>query len=155
MADKDGGPALLPLVSGGHAVVSPQDLLRLSVHRWRLGGNGYVYKVGGRKKGVPCLPHRIVMGAQSGEEIHHWNETRTDCRRANLERTTPSAHQNHHKHLLITRNRANRRYPLTGTCKFCRITYTKDRNHRGRQTCCSKACAMALAVNARRKPADG
>lgn len=35
--------------------------------------------------------HRIVMGAKKGQEVHHKNHNKLDCRRENLVFTTHSA----------------------------------------------------------------
>ena len=141
MADRtDGGPA--------GVVVSQEDARLLTEQRWRIGGNGYVYRVGGNAKGAQTLLHRIVMGATAGQEIHHRNGNKLDNRRENLEITTASEHQRYHRHIVIARNQAARVYPTHGTCKACGREYEKDRDHRGRQTCCSKQCSMSLAIRA-------
>jgi hypothetical protein len=149
---KDGGPAVeIPLVSGGCAYVSQVDAERVSQSAWRLGNNGYVYKVGARKKGMPCLLHRIVMEAPAGMDVHHDDEDKLNCQRWNLEVTEPGKHQEHHKHLVINRNKAGRIHELTANCKRCGTVFTKDPDHRGRQTCCSKLCAIHLAVATRKE----
>lgn len=148
----DGGPAVvITLKDGGTAVISQADAGRVLAHQWRLGTNGYVYRVGGRIAGAQCLLHRFVTRASPGTDVHHLNEDKTDCRRANLSVISPAAHQEHHKHLVLARNFAARVYPLTGQCKACGIEFTKHPDHRGRQTCCSKRCAITLAIDARRK----
>ena len=148
----DDGPAVvIPLKNGGAAVVSPEDADLVLAHKWRLGTNGYVYRVGGRVAGVPCLLHRIVMYAKSGQDVHHKSQDKTDCRRCNLETLTPAAHQEHHKHQTIARNIASRKYSLTGVCKRCGLGFTKDPSHRGRQVCCSKSCAIRIAIAARKE----
>lgn len=155
-AINDGGPAAVIPVSGGvNALVSNQDTALVSCDGWRLGLNGYVYRRGGRIKGRPCLLHRIVLGAGRGVEVHHINGIKTDCRRENLEATTASKHQEYHMHRLVARNRASRIYPLTGTCKSCGSEFTRNPDHRSRQVCCSKACAIQLAVAARKGARHG
>lgn len=151
---KDGGPARLPTVDGTIAMVSAEDLPALTPFRWIVGRNGYVYKSGARKRGVQCLLHRIVVGAQAGTEVHHKNGNKLDCRRENLEETTASEHQRHHKNSLVARNKASRVHPSEGVCRYCGQSYTKHPDHRGRQTCCSKPCAMALAVKIRMERKD-
>lgn len=148
-AKTDGGPVKVPLIGGGFALVSECDFPLVSMSRWRVGSNGYVYKVGARLKGVPCLLHRIVMSAKRGQEIHHENGDKLDCTRGNLSALTPSEHQEHHKHIVIERNLKSRVYPLSRLCKNCGIRFKTHRDHRGRQTCCSKDCALAIARSAR------
>ena len=130
---------------GTEIAISREDIQMVIRHSWRIGKNGYIYRRGGRTKGVPCLLHRIIVDAKPSQEIHHRNGNRLDNRRENLEITTASRHQEHHKHLLIARNKASRIYPKTGICKECGTVYTKDRDHRGRQKCCSKRCAITIA----------
>lgn len=139
----------LPLKNGGFAIVSRRDFASMRRMQWRLGSNGYVYVVGGRSSGKPCLLHRIVMHAKRGEEIHHRNGDKANCARRNLERTSPSEHQKHHSHLLIARNQAAQKYASTAHCKQCNVLFTKHPDHRGRQVCCSKYCAILLAVAGR------
>jgi hypothetical protein len=148
----DGGPAIeISLITSGVALISSQDLDIVANSQWRIGANGYVYRCGGRVKGVQCLLHRVVVGATDRVEVHHINEIKTDCRRENLEVTTASLHQSHHKHALLERNRFLRIYPLTGICKCCGLMFIKNPDHRGRQVCCSKSCAIRLAIVARKE----
>lgn len=153
MSEKDnGGPGVrVPLKNGGAAFVSACDADMVLSQEWRRGQNGYVYRVGGRSAGVPCLLHRIVVGASSGMDVHHVNGDKTDCRRENLQTLSQSEHQDHHKHLVAARNASSRKYSLTAECKMCQATFTKHPDHRGRQTCCSKRCACLAAVAARKE----
>ena len=147
----DGGPAIkITMKCGGTAIVSPDDSSLIQDHQWRLGTNGYVYMVGARQAGRQCLLHRIITGAKPGEDVHHLNEDKTDCRRENLRVLSASEHQQHHKHVVSARNRASRIYSIDATCKMCGIKFTKHPDHRGRQTCCSKRCAVLAAVAARK-----
>jgi hypothetical protein len=148
---KDGGPVKVPLETGGFALVSECDAERIMQSKWRLGDNGYVYRAGARTKGIPCLLHRIVVDAPKGMEVHHDDEDKLNCQRWNLETIPPSEHQEHHKHLVISRNKASRIHDLTANCKRCGVHFTKDPDHRGRQTCCSKLCAIHLAVAVRQE----
>ena len=137
----DGGPATLSLASGELVRVSAADFEKVNLYAWRLGANGYIYRLGGRKKGDVCLLHRYIMDAKPGEEIHHRNEDRRDNQRANLEVTNARDHQrNHHSHVVAARNRASRIYPLTRTCLGCGEEFTVHRDHRGRNRYCSKLC---------------
>lgn len=58
-----------------------QYLARFS---WGLNNAGYI-------KGPGGMLHRIVMGAKKGQEVHHKNHNKLDCRRENLVFTTHSA----------------------------------------------------------------
>lgn len=148
-AHNDGGAVTLALANGSCALISAVDFQRLSQLRWRLGTNGYVYLVGGRKKGLPCLLHRIVMDAPRGHDVHHIDENKLNCRRGNLLVVTPKEHQNFHLNKSVERSRTARKYPLTGTCKACGEIFVAHPDHRGRQVCCSKTCSIKLAVCAR------
>ncbi len=153
----DGGQALkLPIdmeiksVDGAIILVSPEDYARVQGDAWRIGANGYVYRRGGRTKGVPCLLHRIILGATPGQEVHHGHGGKLDNTRRNLELTTPSAHQKtHHIGTLISRNHSRKRHSDESNCVHCGVLFMKNPNHRGRQTCCSKRCAMLRAISVR------
>jgi HNH endonuclease len=147
--DNSGPAAEIPLVSGGAAIVSVESLERIQGDKWRRGTNGYVYKVGARKKGVPCLLHRIVTAAKNGFDVHHKNGIKTDCRIENLEILDPSEHQKHHSHLVIARNKASQIHSDHGTCLSCGRSYLKNPSHRGSQKYCGQPCAKADLKNAR------
>ncbi|KKN83539.1 hypothetical protein LCGC14_0297780 [marine sediment metagenome] len=140
----DGGPVdgtLLLLATGEIATVSEADIEVVNLYAWRLGLNGYVYRVGGRKRGEVCLLHRFVMNVCNGEEIHHINGNRLDNRRENLEITTRSEHQRqHHSHITSARNRSNRIYPLSRHCLGCGKLFRVHPDHRGRNRYCSRDC---------------
>ena len=140
---KDGGPANILLDSA--------DAHLLVEHNWLIGANGYIYKSGARRRGEQCLLHRIVMGAKPGEEIHHRNGNKRDCRKGNLAMVTASSHQDHHKHVLVARNRAGRVYPTKRTCQQCGRTFTVDPQHRGRNRFCSKSCGAKASAPERMK----
>lgn len=146
----DGGAIELPLMCGRVALVSRQDFLRLAGNCWRVGTNGYVYKRGARAKGVESLLHRVVTGAGSGQEVHHRDGNKLNCTRENLELTTPAAHQEHHKHLLVERSRARRKHPTHRACANCGCIFETHPDHRGSQIVCSKRCAIERAVAARK-----
>lgn len=144
----DGGPAVeIPLVGGGLALVSQCDAERVQAHQWRMTAKGYVQRKGANSGS--CLLHRFVLDAKRGREVHHKNEQKTDCRRNNLEELSPSEHQSRHKHLVVARNLARRIHAVTANCKACGAEFTKHPDHRGRQVCCSKRCAISRAVSAR------
>ena len=148
---KDGGPVSIALIGGGEALISARDACEIMASKWRIGANGYVYKVGARIKGAQCLLHRIVMSAGNGEEIHHKDRNKLNCQRGNLVCLSASEHQEHHKHILIARNKDSRIYSISANCKLCGIEFIKHSSHRGRQVCCSKDCAIKLAVIARKE----
>ena len=146
----DGGPAYIHLLDGDYAVVSPDVHAVLNRRLWRRGANGYIYARGARKKGVACLMHRLIMDAKAGEEVHHLNGNKLDNRRENLTIYSASEHQNHHKHLVIARNRANRKYALTLICPECHQKCLVNPNHRGRNRFCSKLCGNRYNSRLRR-----
>ena len=146
--DKDGG-AIINLRCGGIAIVSHEDLEKTNRHEWTLNKYGYVIRCS-RASGEYNLLHRFVMQAKKGEHIHHDNEVKHDCRRTNLIPTTPSEHmRKYHPERIQKLIKANRRYENGGTCVHCGKNYTKHPDHRGRQTCCTKRCAMMHAVHVR------
>lgn len=151
MSEKDWGSAVMvALKSGGHALVSSDDLWIVQRWNWRVGANGYVYKCGGRLKGITCLMHRAILSAQRGTEVHHINKNKLDNRRENLEVMLPGDHQkHHHSELLIERNKARRIYGDNATCPECGKEFKKHPNHRGRQRLCSKLCSILKAVKIR------
>lgn len=128
---KDGGAAIL---------VSSCDRGFLLSDRWLIGTNGYVYRSGGRIKGRECLLHRLIMKPQGGYEIHHKNGNKLDNRRENLEIMTASGHQAYHKHIVVQRNRASRKYPLYRDCLGCGNNFEVHPDHRGRNRFCSRSC---------------
>jgi len=135
-----------------YSLISDEDFELISGSKWILGSNGYAYKSGHRKRGSQCLMHRIIIGAKQGEEVHHINGDKLDNRRQNLELTTPQQHQtSHHSWMLAERNRKRRIYETNAKCIRCAVQFTKDPNHRGRQKCCGKRCAIMLAVEARKR----
>jgi hypothetical protein len=52
---------------------------------WHINNSGYVVHA---SKGEL---HRVVMGAKAGQEIHHKNHNKLDCRKENLKFTTHAA----------------------------------------------------------------
>ncbi len=146
----DGGSATIHLLAGGDCIVSVHDFSMLSKSKWRIGANGYVYRRGGRTKGVACLMHRIILQVGPDEHIHHFNGNKLDNRRENLELTTASLHQTeHHSWALTARNRASRVHATHALCVECGHRFKKHRDHRGSQVACSKKCALKRALAAR------
>lgn len=143
-AQKTGGPdVVIPLKNGGTALVSYIDSENILKSQWRQGTNGYIYRVGGRVAGVQCLLHRIVVSAEVGQDVHHKNEDKADCRRKNLEVLSKKEHQAYHSHVVTMRNIASRKYSITAECKACGKEFTKHPDHRGRQIYCSMKCVAA------------
>ncbi len=126
--------------SGGPegVLVDHEDVPIFSAYKWRITNNGYAVARVNKEK---VLLHRFLMGAKSGQEVHHKNLNRLDCRKENLEITTAKEHQNYHKHLLIARNQAGRIYPKERPCGHCGVVFSVDVDHRGRNRFCSLSCS--------------
>jgi hypothetical protein len=150
MNKNTGGPAIeVSLKNGGTALISPETASMVLVASWRLGANGYVYKVGARKRGIQCLLHRIVANASNGFDVHHKNGVKTDCRLENLDVCTPSDHQKHHSHFVVARNKSSQVHTSSGKCLACGCDFIKHPDHRGRQKYCNQVCAKSDLKNAR------
>lgn len=136
----DGGSAVeIALQNGGVALVSPEDVERVSALKWRLGANGYAYCCDRSQK--HALLHRFVVDADPSLEVHHDNEIKLDCRRSNLIQETPADHQRkHHAESLRKRNEAQRVYPAVRACEGCGIEFEVNPDHRGRNRFCTRTC---------------
>jgi hypothetical protein len=90
----------------GVALIDECDLPLITISKWSLMAVGYAL---GWRDGKNILMHRLIMNAQTGQEIDHANGNRLDNRRANLRFVTRS------------QNNANRRKPgpnrFKGICK--------------------------------------
>ena len=74
----------IPLTQGKYALVDNEDYLELSKYKWCLNTNGYaVRRVGGRKAKLTIM-HRVIIGAQDGQEVDHISRNKLDNRRSNL-----------------------------------------------------------------------
>jgi len=143
---QDGGPVAITV--GTTAVLVSKQFEYLRDFQWRIGRSGYVYLKGGNTTGKPVLMHRIITRADCTKEVHHINGIKTDNRLENLETLTASEHQKkYHSKALSERNRNSIVYPKTGICRWCGLSYEKNPDHRKRQTCCSKRCAMRLCIS--------
>ena len=147
-ASSDGGPVEVPLLRGGVTLVSSEDAERVLAYTWRETANGYVVRRQRGEGGRTLLLHRFISDAPEGLE-DHLDEDRKNNVRANLTLVSPSEHQGHHREQTVANNRARRIYSLTGTCRRCGLGFTSNPNHRGRQVCCSKRCAILLATEVR------
>lgn len=64
-------------------LVDPEDQ-HLERYSWGLNNSGYV-------KGPGGMLHRVIMQAKKGQEVHHLNHNKLDCRKENLVFTNHSA----------------------------------------------------------------
>jgi hypothetical protein len=65
----------------GYALVSSEDLAKVSRHSWRLGSDGYALST---VNGKSVRMHQFVMGRGRGDVIDHVNGDKLDNRRRNL-----------------------------------------------------------------------
>jgi len=68
-------------------VWDPEDTWLLDKYTWHLNNAGYA-SAGGLR-----LFHRMVMNAQTGQEVKHINHNKLDCRKANLAFCTRAENQ--------------------------------------------------------------
>lgn len=114
----DGPLAYIQILRKGVAsevIVDANELDRvLTFGRWHLlQSKGYAYAfavktLGGKK--VYTLLHRLIAGAEPGEEVDHRNRCTLDCRMSNLRRVTHSQNQ---------QNREANRNSQTGIKNVC------------------------------------
>ena len=86
----------LPLSDGSTTRVDPEDWWELYKYRWDHAKNGYAVgrmatqyerehqrgpRVGGAQKQVAL--HRLIAGAEAGQQVDHINQDKLDNRRAN------------------------------------------------------------------------
>lgn len=81
---------------------------------WSLNNSGYIKGPGGEL-------HRVVMQAKSGQEIHHKNHNKLDCRKDNLEFTTHSINAKAHWALKAPKDRV----PKTSTTRISGVSWDK------------------------------
>lgn len=98
---------LIPLTQGQFAKVDDEDFELLSAHKWYAwrshhAANFYakrnVREVSGNGRQTTLIMHRVIMGANKGEEVDHENHDTLDNRRKNLRRTT---HQGNCKNMSL------------------------------------------------------
>lgn len=86
----------------------------LSRFSWSLNNSGYIKGPGGEL-------HRVIMQAKVGQEVHHKNHNKLDCRKDNLEFTTHSRNALAHWAL---KTPAERR-PITSTTGIAGVSWDK------------------------------
>ena len=98
---EDGTGVLVPL-TGKHAerkcaIVSPEDVELVQGRNWRFHPRGYAVCSPPRDGGpyVVLLMHRLILGAQKGQEIDHINLSKLDNRRSNLRFCTRGQNLHH------------------------------------------------------------
>lgn len=98
----------IPLTKGYVAIVDDEDYGRMSQYKWQASvrSNTLVYAIGnartssGRRTRVYL--HRMVMGAEKGQQVDHINRNGLDCQRHNLRFST------HGQNMANSKNRNNR-----------------------------------------------
>jgi hypothetical protein len=102
-------------------VIVDEEYSHLLERYWRIRF-GYVVSVGRNNKHIAL--HRLIAGAQTGEEVDHINRNRLDNRKSNLRLVTRSQNAS---------NKINPgRIGLRGVC-FVRGKYHSQLKHEGKQ----------------------
>lgn len=92
---RNGGVGMVPLSQGKFAIVDAADIPLVEGRNWHAyvhlkvwyaANNEWVTGVGDRR----IILHRLIAGAQPGQQVDHRNGDGLDCRRANLRIATPS-----------------------------------------------------------------
>lgn len=96
----------VPLVGGGHALVSACDYDAVRGHSWRPRFTRGLRYAEARIAGRTVLLHRLILQAQPGASVDHANGDGWDNRRENLRLATHA------------QNMANKRRPVTNTSGF-------------------------------------
>lgn len=132
-------------VMGGHKCLVDDDVWEWA-HRfkWKLHKGGYV------QLSSYNLLHRLIMNDPAGMQVHHVNEHKLDNRRENLRLETPSQHQRHHFHRIVTFQKARQKYPDEKSCAHCGNKFVVNPRKRKRNKCCSEDCALAMRIMGRK-----
>jgi len=99
-------------------ICDPEDAWLLTRYSWHLNNSGYVSGGGTR------LFHRVVMQAKPGQEVHHKNHNKQDCRKENLEFVTHAENAEAHWQL----KHPAKRLPKTSTTKIVGVSWDKKAN---------------------------
>lgn len=81
------------LTNGYTAIVDDQDVVLVQAHRWHGIDTGWaVYAVANvpKKRGVLLYMHRLIMGAQAGQQVDHEDHNGLNNQRSNLKLCTGS-----------------------------------------------------------------
>jgi hypothetical protein len=81
--------AELTISDGSKVLVDDQDLPLVAGYTWGIAGKGYVstlLKIDGRKRRIYI--HRLIMGAQKGQQVDHRHHNKLDNRRSELRLST-------------------------------------------------------------------
>ncbi len=94
----------IELTQGQVAIVDDTDWAELSVHKWcahwYVRGHAFYAAHGAlivNGKKTPTQMHRIIMGAQKGQQVDHINHNTLDNRRENLRLCTHTENQHNQK----------------------------------------------------------
>jgi hypothetical protein len=92
---------LIPLTKGKFAIIDPEDLDRVSAHKWCAfkGRNTYYAGRGVKRDGkwTTTSLHRFLMDDPPGMQVDHINGDGLDCRRSNIRVSTHSQNQSNRK----------------------------------------------------------
>lgn len=90
---------VVPMTQGFVAIVSAEDFRRVSKHSWHTHMSAGSRRSHGQPYARACIDgrkvylHRLIAGAPEDMHVDHKNRQTLDCRRENLEITTPAENQ--------------------------------------------------------------
>jgi hypothetical protein len=74
----------IALTQGKYALVDDADFEYLNQFKWCINNSGYAVRRTGGRKAKLTIMHRVLMGAQDGQEVDHANRDKLDNRMSNL-----------------------------------------------------------------------
>jgi hypothetical protein len=97
--------------------------------------------------------HRAILGAGTGQHVHHRNGNKLDNQRENLQLMEAPDHLRQHAAHLVSYAKSVQKYPDVRPCVSCGAEFRVNPRKRSRHCCCSRACAMAQSIAGRKRQA--